>query len=81
MLTKKEQKERLAEERARETLLENGWALRAGHGSSAVMVAEKKDRAIYGARIADLLQTASGRGEFARKTREGPAQRAAGQGS
>jgi hypothetical protein len=37
-----------AEARARETLLENGWSLRAGHGSPAVVVAENGERTLYG---------------------------------
>jgi hypothetical protein len=58
-------------------LLKNGWTLRAGHYSTAVMVADKAGRALYGESHVELLQTASGRGELARKTRDGRAHRVA----
>jgi hypothetical protein len=54
-------KERAAEERARETLLDNRWTLRPGHGSAAVTAAEKGDRALYGTRLVELVQTANER--------------------
>jgi hypothetical protein len=71
------QKERAAEERTRETLLDNGWTLRPAHGSEAVTVAEKAHRVLYGTRLVEIVQTANERRAVPRNTREGRAQRVA----
>ena len=71
--------EAAAENRARETLLESGWQLRAGRGDPAVIVAVNGERTLYGSSFADIVGRALLREQkpFLPKTRQGRAQRAA----
>jgi hypothetical protein len=68
-----------AEERARTTLIENGWQLRAGDGNPAVIVAESGERTLYGSKFAELVCFATERAPRTAptRTREGRARKAA----
>jgi hypothetical protein len=66
--------DQLAENRARDVLLENGWRLRAGAGNPAVIVCESEGRMLYGSRFAEIVGRAI-RQEQPRYTRRRSASR------